>query len=147
MLSMIAAKPYRSLGTKTGLAINATVDKIRAKNFPKGVPKILIVMTDGNSFDDVKAASEYARSFDITLFCVGIGAKINNTQLLQIAGTASNIVLIDSYSSLDKLVYLIENYFCKQIVDVKLNEFIEGNVVRVPTSPSYFRVERSPIVD
>jgi len=81
-------------------------------------------MTDGNSFDDVKAASDNARAFDITLFCVGIGSNINQTQLLQIAGTSSNIVLIDNYASLDKLVYLIENYFCKQIIDVKLNDFI-----------------------
>ena len=57
MLSMIASKNYRALGTKTGLAINATVQKIRAKNFKKGVPKIMVIMTDGHSTDDVLAAS------------------------------------------------------------------------------------------
>ena len=57
MLSMINSKNYRAQGTKTGLAINATVQKIRAKNFAKGVPKIMVIMTDGHSFDDVLAAS------------------------------------------------------------------------------------------
>lgn len=28
-------------------------------------------------------------------------------------------------------------------MDVKLNDFIEGNMVRVPTSPSFFRVAKS----
>lgn len=53
MLSMINSKYYRSGGTLTGQSINATVEKIKAKTFPKGVPKILVIMTDGNSFDDV----------------------------------------------------------------------------------------------
>jgi hypothetical protein len=74
---------------------------------------------------------------------VGIGANVNTAQLLQIAGSTSNIVYISSYASLNNLVSLIENYFCKQIIDVNLNDVIYGNVVRVPTSPSYFRVARS----
>ena len=74
---------------------------------------------------------------------MGIGGNINTAQLVQIAGSTSNIVYISSYSSLTALVSLIENYFCKQIIDVNLNSFIYGNQVRVPSSPSYFRVQRS----
>jgi hypothetical protein len=74
---------------------------------------------------------------------VGIGANVNTAQLMQITGSSSNIVYISSYSSLNALVSLIENYFCKQIIDVNLNSFIYGNVVRVPSSPNYFRVARS----
>jgi hypothetical protein len=74
---------------------------------------------------------------------VGIGANINKAQLLQIAGSSSNIVYISSYDTLPALVELISNYFCKQIIDVNLHDFIDGNIVRVPTSPNYFRVARS----
>lgn len=144
MQSMILAKPYRSTGTKTGLAINASVAKIAAKNFPNGLPKLLVILTDGGSYDDVKYAADYARSFGITLFCVGIGASINNAQLLQIAGTQSNILYISNYASLSKLAYIIANYFCKQIIDVNLNQPIYGNVVRLPSCPNYYRVQRSP---
>ena len=104
-------------------------------------------MTDGGSADVVIDSANYARSLGITMFCIGVGSNINNAQLLEIAGTQSNIVYIDSYDSLGKLVNIIENYFCKQIVDIGLGDTITGNIVRVPTSPSYFRVERNPSSD
>lgn len=144
MQNLIPKKPYRSLGTKTGIAINASVAKIAAKNYPNGLPKLLVILTDGGSNDNVQYAADYARSFGITLFCVGIGSNINNAQLLQIAGTQSNILYISNYASLSKLAYIIANYFCKQIIDVNLNQPIYGNVVRVPSCPNYYRVQRSP---
>lgn len=144
MLTMIPSKTYRSKGTMTGRAINATVARIAAKNYPNGLPKLLVILTDGVSFDDVKFAADYARSLGITLFCVGIGANINHAQLLQIAGTQSNILYISNYATLGKLAYIIANYFCKQIIDVNLNQPIYGNVVRVPSCPNYYRVQRSP---
>lgn len=49
------------MGTFTGQAINATVNEIEAGNFLNGVPKIMAVMTDGNSFDDVLQASNHAK--------------------------------------------------------------------------------------
>lgn len=50
---MIASKIYGSGSTLTGQAINATIDKIIAGNFKKGLPKIMVVMTDGVSYDSV----------------------------------------------------------------------------------------------
>lgn len=143
ILSMINSKPYRSRGTMTGRAINASIASIASGNYPNGVPKILVILTDGVSYDDVFYAAGYARSQGIILFCVGIGGGINNAQLLQIAGTQSNVLYISSYGNLEKLAELIENYFCKQIMDVNLYDNIVGNVVRVPTSPNYYRVARS----
>lgn len=52
-MTQIPIKPYRAFGTLTGKAINATVDKIIAANFQNGLPKILVVMTDGASYDSV----------------------------------------------------------------------------------------------
>ncbi len=57
ILGMIASKPYRSRGTYTGLAINASVARIGAANYPNGVPKILVILTDGGSYDNVYYAS------------------------------------------------------------------------------------------
>jgi len=61
------------------------VGKIKAKGFPSSIPKILVVMTDGHSQDNVKIPSDYARSLGITLIAVGIGDKVDNSQLLEIA--------------------------------------------------------------
>jgi matrilin len=107
MLNMIQSKAYRGAGTATGSAINASVALIKAKQFPNGVPKILVILTDGGSYDSVIEAANNARANGIVLFCVGIGANVNTAQLLQITGSASNIVYISSYSSLNNLVSLI----------------------------------------
>lgn len=42
----------------------------------------MVVMTDGFSYDEVGAASNYARSKGITMLAVGIGSGVNDTQLL-----------------------------------------------------------------
>jgi matrilin-3 len=91
----------------TGRAINASIASIASGNYPNGVPKILVILTDGVSYDDVFYAAGYARSQGITLFCVGIGGGINNAQLLQIAGTQSNVLYISTYGNLEKLAELI----------------------------------------
>lgn len=100
MITMIKNKPYPGGGTLTGKAINASVATIASGNYPNGVPKLLVILTDGVSYDDVFYASEYARSQGITLFCVGIGGGINVPQLKQIAGTDSNILYISAYNTL-----------------------------------------------
>jgi hypothetical protein len=53
------------------------------------------------------------------------------------------MIKVSSYADLTKLVNFIENFFCKQIIDLKLSDTVTGNVVRVPDSPSYYRLERS----
>jgi hypothetical protein len=143
IMNLINSKSYRGAWTATGSAINASVNLINAAQFPNGLPKILVIITDGGSYDSVIEAANNARAKGITLFCVGVGANVNTTQLLQISGSTSNLVYISSYSTLNSFVTLVQNYFCKQMINVELNNLIYGNVVRVPTSPSYFRVARS----
>ena len=79
---MIPIKHYRGFNTYTGRAINASVNLINSANFPNGLPKILVILTDGASNDSVIAASNWARSNGIVLIAVGIGTGIVETQLL-----------------------------------------------------------------
>jgi len=95
---MINSKTYPGGGTLTGSAINKTTLFIKGSNLPTGIPKIMVILTDGNSYDDVILASNYARSNGISLIAVGIGPNVNQTQLLQIAQTPSNMILITKYS-------------------------------------------------
>lgn len=75
-MSGIASKTLRGGGTTTGEGIfNKTISKILAVNFDKGLSKILVVITDGKSYDNVLNASNYARSKDITMISVGIGGS------------------------------------------------------------------------
>ena len=82
MLARIASKSYRGGGTTTGDSINKTIAKILAANFDNGLNKILVVMTDGKSYDNVLDASNYARKNGITMLAVGIGPAIFEPQLL-----------------------------------------------------------------
>lgn len=116
--NMIKAKGYANASTNTGRALNATIQRIVSKGFPTGVPKIIAILTDGNSQEEVVSAAEYARVNGITILAIGITSGINMTQLLQMAGNPSNIILVNSYSELPKLVDFISNYFCKQITTI-----------------------------
>lgn len=127
----------------TGAAINQTIIEIQKGNFMNGLPTVMAVMTDGISYDDVLLASDYARSFGIIMIAIGVGANVDDAQLLQIAQTSSNIVKIDSYDKIAEAVEFLFNYFCKQMITVNLGDSILGNYVKVPTSPSYFRVVKS----
>ena len=81
-MTNIPLKGYRGGGTKTGLAMNQTVNKILAGNFKKGLPKIMVVLTDGESYDAVLQAGKNARNNGIIPISVGIGANVNDTQLI-----------------------------------------------------------------
>lgn len=104
----------------------------------------MVILTDGVSYDSITEAARRARNNGIIPIAVGIGANIDTAQLLDIAQTPSNYIQISSYNDLPKLVDFISNYFCKQILTINVNESYIGNFVRVPESPSYFRVVKSP---
>lgn len=67
-------------------------------NLDQGVNKILIVITDGQSYDQVLSSANYARSQKITLIAVGVGPGTNDTQLLEIAQSSSNVIKVSSFS-------------------------------------------------
>ena len=55
------------------------------------------------------------------MISVGIGSNVNDIQLLQMAETPSNIIKASGYNDLQKMVDFLSNFFCKQIIDLKLN--------------------------
>ncbi|CAK8697438.1 unnamed protein product [Clavelina lepadiformis] len=59
-------------GTFTGAAINKTV-KIDFARSRRNAKKIIILLTDGRSEDQVVYASSYARKQNVIIFCVGVG--------------------------------------------------------------------------
>lgn len=67
----------------------------------------MVIMTDGGSYDSVVEAAHKAATNGIFVIAVGIGANVNDAQLLQIAGTSSNLIKISNYADLPKLVEFI----------------------------------------
>lgn len=62
--------PYMSGGTATGAAISYTTQRLFRRTGPGR--NFLIVVTDGQSYDDVRSPALYAHSQDIIIYSVGV---------------------------------------------------------------------------
>ncbi len=143
LITAIKSKSYRAGGTYTGKALKSAVDKILTSNLADGINKILIVITDGQSYDQVVTSAKYAVDNKIKVIAVGVGPGVNDTQMLEIAQSPTNFIKVSSFVELTKLAKYIGNFLCKQVIDLKLNSTSTGHSVKVPSSPTYFKVEKS----
>ncbi|KAK1896007.1 Collagen alpha-6(VI) chain [Dissostichus eleginoides] len=57
----------------------------------RGVPKNLVLISDGGSHDDVEDAADYLRIHNISVFAIGVG-DIHDLELLQITGTPEKLL-------------------------------------------------------
>ena len=87
----------------------------------KGVPKILILLTDGSQTpaQDAKDPSKLAkavRDSGVKLLLVGIGAAVNKTELAKIAGDESNLYTVDTFDELISFDFIknISESSCKR---------------------------------
>ncbi|XP_035667592.1 CUB and sushi domain-containing protein 3-like [Branchiostoma floridae] len=75
-----------------GTLLGEAITKVRTESFSAengnrpNIPDALIVVTDGNSADDVVSATEAARRQGIHVFTVGVGGNLDPNKLNQIAG-------------------------------------------------------------
>uniref|UniRef100_A0A8K9UY42 VWFA domain-containing protein n=1 Tax=Oncorhynchus mykiss TaxID=8022 RepID=A0A8K9UY42_ONCMY len=89
-------------GTKTGLALNSMgphFDRAKATRSHK-VREYLIVITDGESEDNVKDQAAKLRAQGITIYAIGVKLA-NDTQLLEIAGSQERKFFERVYSERD----------------------------------------------
>nr|KAG5704637.1 hypothetical protein BaRGS_025279 [Batillaria attramentaria] len=93
---------FRSGGrTDTGDAIKFMREKQMVRT-REGVPKIAIVLTDGNSQrrSYTKQQAELARAENITIFAIGVGRYVSDVELLNIAGDEEHVIRSSNYESL-----------------------------------------------
>uniref|UniRef100_F7C3U7 Collagen type VI alpha 6 chain n=1 Tax=Ornithorhynchus anatinus TaxID=9258 RepID=F7C3U7_ORNAN len=67
-----------------------------------GVQQVLLVLTDGQSQDEVAQAAEDLRNKGIDIYSLGVG-QVNDQQLIQISGSAKKKLTVDNFSELDKI--------------------------------------------
>ena len=113
--------PYLDSGTATGDAIMRMVKtgftEANGARPPKfAIPRVGIVLTDGESNTgsiDVRTAAQTARDKSIEMFAFGIGQRINDNELLEIAGSQERKFKIDSFDNIDDVRALIARGSCK----------------------------------
>ncbi|XP_063781250.1 collagen alpha-6(VI) chain-like [Pseudophryne corroboree] len=77
----------------------------------EGVHQMLLVITDGDSYDEVAKPAEALRNKGINVYAVGVG-NVSETQLLQIAGSAKSRFSVDKFSELKTIKSRIVREAC-----------------------------------
>lgn len=99
-------------GTKTGQALNHTFDYFNQSNGGRpDVKQHLIVVTDGESDDEVGEPAEKLREKGIIIHAVGV-VRADYPQLKEIAGTPDRVYFEDTYGSLSYLEKTILFHVC-----------------------------------
>ena len=88
IVAAIDAIGYSGSGTETGKALEYTANYVLNPTYGArvGVPSITIIITDGESTDDISGAADHLRSRS-NVIAMGISDSANPAQLAQIASS------------------------------------------------------------
>ncbi|CAH1257629.1 MUC5AC [Branchiostoma lanceolatum] len=115
VLSAIERIPYKKGSTNTGKAI----DFVRRRKFRptngdrEDIRNVLVVITDGESYDSVVDPARYAALSGITVYAVGVGDGVNDRTLEHIAGDPSRVLHVSDYSSLATIAQALQETVCE----------------------------------
>ncbi|XP_068680124.1 uncharacterized protein [Montipora foliosa] len=113
VLAAIESIPYPGAGTKIGKALDLASTQLYGKSVRSGIPNMLIVLTDGQSMDQVTGPAQRLRDSGVTIFAVGIGGGYNLAELKAMATDPdSQHVYRASFNNLNAIVQLIKNRAC-----------------------------------
>lgn len=121
VLDNIRSVGYTGGGTATGdgiylMTYTGFTEAYGARPLNLAIPHVGLVLTDGNSNSgiiDVITASQLARDQSIALFAFGIADGIDESELLEIAGSPERWFRIDSFINIDDARALITQGSCK----------------------------------
>ncbi|XP_034029371.1 collagen alpha-6(VI) chain [Thalassophryne amazonica] len=102
-------------GTNIGLALNSIreyFEASRGSRRSEGISQNLVLITDGESQDDVEDAADHLRSLGIEIFAIGIG-DVHKLELLQITGTPERVFTVANFGSLENIKQKVVDTICK----------------------------------
>ena len=144
--SAITRVGYSGGGTQLGFALGRVLtdqfsERRGLRRKADGLPRILVVLTDGRSGDDVSTPAKTVRDNEITIYAVGV-ARYNLQQLKEIAPSDRHVITLDSFSKLDAFVSTITSSACYEPRASGNNETITTNVKK--GSFKYFSYKVNP---
>ncbi|KAF5902846.1 collagen alpha-1(XXI) chain-like [Clarias magur] len=121
LLKDIAAISYLGGKTQTGRAIKFATDHVFSvlNHTTKTTRKrIVVVLTDGRSQDDVVDPAMEAKAQNIVLFAVGVGDEITNAELVSMANKPSStyVLHVEDYNSIGNIRDVMEQKLCEESV-------------------------------
>ncbi|XP_066269259.1 zonadhesin-like [Branchiostoma lanceolatum] len=104
-----------SRGTSTGSALTFARDLAltAASGARPGVPKIVVVVTDGRSGDDVILPSQNLHNDGVITFAIGVTEMINYQELSAIAGSPDRVSTVFDFDALDDIKETLSSQLCE----------------------------------
>lgn len=109
LLRAIGRIRYTGGGTKTGYALSYTYQRVLRTSRRKN--KVLIVMTDGRSYDNVVRPAVMIRRRGIRILSFGVGKRYSMRQLLQMSANRRNVFTAD-FRNLGSAIRVIKRRAC-----------------------------------
>lgn len=109
----VDAIPYNGKGTNTGRALNEAVNSafLLENGDRPDVTNQVVVITDGKSKDDIKTPGR-ALKMMAHVMAIGVGIKVREKDLLEIATGDEYVYTPESYSELVKLKFEVADKHC-----------------------------------
>lgn len=118
-------------GTSLGSALTRVKSQFSigqgARPEEDGLPRILIVLTDGQSQDNVLSPARILHNDNIVIYAIGIGGY-DFTQLNQIASSSSHVIVLSSFTDLADFTATLTASTCNEPQPVSLERKISGSV-------------------
>lgn len=119
--SHIQGLVQRGGGTKIGLALESIRKYFTAAHGGRkaeGISQNLVLITDGDSQDEVEEAAYILRNMGVEVFAIGIG-DVHDLELLQITGTPQRMFTVQNFDSLEIIRQKVIDTICTSKPDDK----------------------------
>lgn len=106
---------HKGGGTNIGLALDSISEYFEASNGCRrslGISQNLVLITDGDSQDEVEQPADRLRALGIEMFAIGIG-DVHDLQLLQITKDPRKMFTVQNFGSLDAIKQKVVDTICK----------------------------------
>ena len=107
---------YPRTGARTGRALRRAYRRLFKRSRRRGprLAKIIVVITDGRSLDDVHKVSKQLRSHGIVIFSVGVGRYFNARELDSMATDPDNAhVFTSDFKQLRYIANELKKSICR----------------------------------
>ena len=110
-------------GTNTALGIKHMRDMFKHYGRPN-VPWVAVVITDGISknFDATAMEAQLAQEMGISMFAVGVTNKINRQELVAIADTPKQVLLLNAFQELQTRLSHMMKTICRKSILIIMNQ-------------------------
>ncbi|XP_032219271.2 uncharacterized protein LOC5518731 isoform X2 [Nematostella vectensis] len=108
----IDSASYLNMEIKTGKVLNFAQEHLFSR-VPAGKQNVLLLITDGVSYDDVTKPAVQLQHKGVEIFCVGVGDNVVRKELETIASSPqSDHVIMTSYNMLEATLEQIKQKVC-----------------------------------